>query len=163
MHAGEQCGVRGSGRTAREGRRVRGRRGERACACAWAGRERGARAGAASGRVRPGRGRGGEQAAVRGRGEREGKEEGKKKKNGEKKRKESGKKRKEKGKEKERGEKRERERCVGADRGERSCVADRRPSGAGWDGGEEKEGGYGRRKPDARTAEILGGKIRVLG
>ena len=53
---------------------------------------------------------------------------------------------KEKEKEKERGEKRERKRCVGADRGERSRVADSRPSGAGWDGGEEKEGGYGWRK-----------------
>ena len=63
--------------------------------------------------------------------------------------------------EKERGEKRERKKCVGADHGERSRVADSRPSGAGWDGGEEKEGGYGRRKPDARTTEIMGAKIRV--
>ena len=97
-------------------------------------------------------------SAARGReGEREEGERGKekKKKNREKKRK------REKEKEKERGEKRERNKCVGADRGERSRVADSQPSGAGWDGGEEKEGGYGRRKPDARTAEILGGKIRV--
>ena len=63
-----------------------------------------------------------------------------------------------------RGEKRERERCVGADRDERSRVADRRPSSAGWDGGEEKEGGYGRRKKmgqrlksDIRATETLGG------
>ena len=91
-------------------------------------------------------------SAARGReGGREKGERGieKKKKNGEKKRKwEKGK---EKEKEKERGEKRERKKCVGADRGERSRVADSRPSGAGWDDGEEKEGGYGRRKPDART------------
>ena len=57
-----------------------------------------------------------------------------------------GKREKEKEKKKERGGKRGRERCVGADRGERSRVADRRPGGAGWDGGEEKEGGNGRRK-----------------
>ena len=69
--------------------------------------------------------------------------------------------RKEKEKEKERGEKRERKRRVGADRGEWSRVADRRPSGAGWDDGEEKEGGYGRWKKmerqwktDVKTAEI---------
>ena len=80
-----------------------------------------------------------------------------------KKRKENGKRKKKKKRKRREGE---RERCVGADRGERSRVADRRPSGAGWDGGEEKEGGYGRRKkmerrlkPDVRTAEFLGGKL----
>ena len=88
--------------------------------------------------------------------------EGKKRKRKMEKRKQNGKKGKKK-KKKMRGEKRERKKCVGADRCERSRVADSRPSGAGWDGGEEKEGGYERRKPDARTAEILGGKIRVLG
>jgi len=90
--------------------------------------------------------------------EEKGRREGREK---EKWRKENGKKGKEKEKEKERGEKRERKGHVGVDRGEWSLLADRRPSGAGWDGGEEKEGGYGRRKKmerqwktDVRTAEI---------
>ena len=55
---------------------------------------------------------------------------------------EKGKKRKKKKKKK----RRERERGIdgenhGGDRDGRSRVGDRQPSGAGWDGGEEKEGG----------------------
>ena len=88
---------------------------------------------------------------------------GRKKKNGEEKRKWEKGKRKRKRK-REREKERERERCVGADHGERSRVADRRPSGAGWDGGEEKEGGNGRRKRNDRTLNELGcwdgGKIQ---
>ena len=98
---------------------------------------------------------GGEQAVVRGRREREGKEKW---------RKENGKK--EKRKRKRKGEReKERERCVGADRGERSRVADRRPSGTGWDSGEEKEGGNGWRKRNDRMLNELGvwdgGKIQI--
>jgi len=56
------------------------------------------------------------------------------------------KRRKEKEKEEERkkreGRKRKEER--GGIRGGRSRVGDRQPSGAGWDGGEEKEEGFGR-------------------
>ena len=45
-------------------------------------------------------------------------------------------------KEKKEGRKRKEER--GGIRGGRSRVGDRQPSGAGWDGGEEKEEGFGR-------------------
>ena len=72
-------------------------------------------------------------------------------------------------KKKKKKRKRGRERAggkFGGDRDGRSRVGDRQPHDAGWDGGEEKEGGYGRRKKekmeqrlksDIRTAEILGG------
>ena len=72
----------------------------------------------------------------RGRKEREG--EGEKEKRKRKKKKKKKKKR-----------KRERERAGGKFGGDcdwRSRVGDRQPRDAGWDGGEEKEGGYGRRK-----------------
>ena len=62
-------------------------------------------------------------------------------------------KKKKKKKRREREKERERERCVGADRGERLRVADRRPNGAGWDDGVEKEGG---RKRNDRTLKELG-------
>jgi len=58
------------------------------------------------------------------------------------------KRRKEKEKEKEEGRKekkgRKRKEERGGIRGGRSRVGDRQPSGAGWDGGEEKEEGFGR-------------------
>jgi hypothetical protein len=44
-------------------------------------------------------------------------------------------------------------------------VADRRPSGAGWDSGEEKEGVNGRQKRNDRRLNELGvwdgGKIQI--
>ena len=60
--------------------------------------------------------------------------------------------------EKENGEKKkkktmERERAggeSGGDRDERSRVGDRQPRDAGWDGGEEKEGGYSWRKKEKK-------------
>ena len=125
---------------ARRGRR--GVRGEHMCmrACVRGQAEQGARA-VAGCTARGGHAHGGER--------------GKEKRRGRKRkwRKENGKNEKE--KEKGRGRKRERGRCVGADRGERSRVADWRPSSAGWDSGEEKEGGNGRRKRNDRTLNEL--------
>ena len=69
-----------------------------------------------------------------------------------KKKREKGKKKKK--KKKKRKRERDRERVggkFGGDRDGRSRVGDRQPGDAGWDGGEEKEGGYGRRKPDAMS------------
>jgi len=58
-------------------------------------------------------------------------------------RKEKKEKKKRKGKGKKEEEKRGKEERGGI-RGGRSRVGDRQPSGAGWDGGEEKEEGFGR-------------------
>ena len=99
------------------------------------GAEAGARAGVAGPVRRAG------CPAARGEGEREGRKgEGGKENGKRKKKKEKRKKKKEKEKE------RERERGIdgenhGGDRDGRSRVGDRQPSGAGLDGGEEKEGG----------------------
>jgi len=79
-------------------------------------------------------------------GEKEG--ERRKKKEGEKK-----KRRKEKGKEEERKRETKKREGRGGIRGERSRVGDRQPSGAGWDGGEEKErerARFGRRKREKK-------------
>ena len=62
---------------------------------------------------------------------------------------EGGRREREREKKKKKKKKRKRERAggkFGGDRDGRSRVGDRQPRDAGWDGGEEKEGGYGWRK-----------------
>ena len=59
---------------------------------------------------------------------------------------EGGRREREREKKKKKKKKRKRERAggkFGGDRDGRSRVGDRQPLNAGWDGGEEKEGGYG--------------------
>ena len=75
--------------------------------------------------------------------------EGRGKKKGDKGKEEKKRKRKKRGGEKKRGKKRKEDR--GGIRGGRSRVGDRQPSGAGWDGGEEKERArFGRRKREKK-------------